>query len=602
MITKLTDIELIDDAIVGTGAFSKVVRCRLKADNKIYALKIVDMAAIPKEDADNLNVELEIHKSIVHKHIVRLYSSYREGDFYYFLMDYCPGNTLYFYIHVRQGLPEVLALRFLYQTALALEHMHSKGLIHRDIKPENLLIDNDYNIRVCDFGWACRADKRKPRLSIAGTFEYMAPEVVFQQGHDFPSDVWTLGVLLYEMLHGTGPYSADTHEEIKRDFQQTKLQFSRTISKEVQALMHEMLTADPEQRITMKGIVGHQLLNRYRGEFERPINREEHELLQSNNYLNQLSAKRAVVRTVNGVPINEIPNYGKVINAPVPGSEAIPRSKVEADLSRGGFAVENTETAFTASRPVDIAQLSAYTMQQNSRSMHVASNPAEKNYALAPGVKPMIPAAYQQAQPGAPRPSGSVAPGQPSLAPAQQQYGQPSAPPQQYGQSQISAPSQPAGAAPPRQYQPAGGASPQAYPQPQGVTRPPSGMPQQTAPNGAVPRPMNPAGYTPSQPAGTPYAPNATAQRPAGTYTPSAQQPGSAYPAQRPGSSYPVPSQPGSAYPATPYTPAPPAGQNYASAVRPAAPSQPYAQPSAAPAGAKRINLADLKNTADIRQ
>ena len=109
---------------------------------------------------------------------------------------------MFFYIHPRRGLPEHLAIRFFYQTVLALKYIHDRGFIHRDLKPENLLFDDDYNILLCDFGWACSVEQNSMKHSICGTFDYMSPEVANMKGHNKQADVWSLGILLFEFIHG----------------------------------------------------------------------------------------------------------------------------------------------------------------------------------------------------------------------------------------------------------------------------------------------------------------------------------------------------------------------------------------------------------------
>lgn len=120
----------------------------------------------------------------------------------YFLLEYAGNGCLFFYIHAREGLPERLALRFLYQTALAVKYLHSLKVLHRDIKPENLLLDEDFNVKLCDFGWSCNLVENEERLSVCGTYEYMSPEILHKQKHTDKVDIWCLGILLYEMLHG----------------------------------------------------------------------------------------------------------------------------------------------------------------------------------------------------------------------------------------------------------------------------------------------------------------------------------------------------------------------------------------------------------------
>jgi len=373
MIKKLNDMELLDDAVIGTGACSKVVRCRLKNSDKIYALKIVDMSRISQADGENLRNEIALHKELVHPHIVRYYDSIGEGDFIYFLLEYCAKNTLYFFVHVRQGLPDILALRFFYQVAQAIKFMHDRNIIHRDIKPENLLVDDDFNLKVCDLGWACKLNNERPRRkSIAGTFEYMAPEVIYEHGHGKEFDVWTLGILLYEMLHGTSPYSADSHIEMQREFDQRKITYSNKISKPVQDLMNGMLERDPAKRLTIDQVLNHPVIQQNLGEFKRPLNEKELEILNHNNYLNQVNARRVTATMINGVKVE--PKAVAQQQGPLPGTEAIPRTNAGAEARKPGFADKNIHQVFNPERPADLEKLSQYTMQQDIKSTHVLSS------------------------------------------------------------------------------------------------------------------------------------------------------------------------------------------------------------------------------------
>lgn len=203
MFKSLDDVEILGSKELGHGAFSKVVRCRLKADGKIYALKIIDLTNLGEQDVDNMRREIELHRGLTHPHIVRFYDVIQEGFFVYILLEYVSNSCLYFYINTSYGLPENLALRVFYQTALAVKYLHENNVIHRDIKPENLLFNDDFNIKLCDFGWAVLLQNPDDiRLSVCGTYEYMSPEIFYELSHSTKTDIWCLGILLYEMLHG----------------------------------------------------------------------------------------------------------------------------------------------------------------------------------------------------------------------------------------------------------------------------------------------------------------------------------------------------------------------------------------------------------------
>ena len=153
-------------------------------------------------DRRNLAMEIELHKDLKHPHTVQYHDCLRKGTHIYLLLEYANNGCVFFYIDANEGLPRNLALRFLYQTAKAIKYLHDNNIIHRDIKPENLLFDDNFNVKLCDFGWSCRAEEEDIRTSICGTYEYMPPEVVFDRKHGFKVDIWCLGILLYEFLYG----------------------------------------------------------------------------------------------------------------------------------------------------------------------------------------------------------------------------------------------------------------------------------------------------------------------------------------------------------------------------------------------------------------
>ncbi len=149
----------------------------------------------------------------------------------YYLLEYASNGCLFFYINSKKGLSENLALRFLYQTAKAVKYLHDNRFIHRDIKPENILLDDNFNVKLCDFGWSCFLNNTRYRTSVCGTYEYMSPEIVKEKRHDKSVDIWSLGILLFEMLHGSPPFKADSFEEIKIEFRVKKILIRSSISK-----------------------------------------------------------------------------------------------------------------------------------------------------------------------------------------------------------------------------------------------------------------------------------------------------------------------------------------------------------------------------------
>lgn len=151
----------------------------------------------------NLKNEIKLHTSLKHPNIVRFYDALQVDHMVYLLLEYAANGCLFHYISNKEGLPERLALRFFYQTGLAVQNLHNNKLVHRDIKPENILFDSEFNVKLCDFGWSCYLEEDDCRMSVCGTYEYMSPEILDNEGHNHKVDIWCLGILLYEMLHGS---------------------------------------------------------------------------------------------------------------------------------------------------------------------------------------------------------------------------------------------------------------------------------------------------------------------------------------------------------------------------------------------------------------
>ena len=171
---------------------------------------------IQSDPNQQLRTELKIHCQLSHPNIVALKSSFRDSDNVYMVLELCSNGSLMDMVKRRKRLTEPEARFFMVQLIGACEYMHTCRVIHHDLKPANILLDKEMNVKVCDFGLADQLtslDERK--MSICGTPNYVAPEVMFdsERGHGFEADVWSLGVVLYNMLVGRAPFHAKTVNE-----------------------------------------------------------------------------------------------------------------------------------------------------------------------------------------------------------------------------------------------------------------------------------------------------------------------------------------------------------------------------------------------------
>jgi serine/threonine protein kinase len=220
--------------LLGSGAFGEVYLVKNRRDGKLFAVKQMDKSRILNTGAtlDIIRREIDIHCRLIHENIIRLYSFSEDNSSFFLLMEYADSGSLFRKIRKSKGLDEKSAFKYFIQTAAAIYFIHENNLIHRDIKPENLLLDDKDNIKLCDFGWCIELEIGN-RNTVCGTPEYMAPEIIKEMPYDKSIDIWSLGVLLYELLHGYSPFRAqhDNEEEentqVMRNIIKYNLRFDR---------------------------------------------------------------------------------------------------------------------------------------------------------------------------------------------------------------------------------------------------------------------------------------------------------------------------------------------------------------------------------------
>lgn len=235
---------------------------------------------------------MELHSKLNHPNIIRFYSSIETSENIYFLLEYAPKNALFYYIHAEDGLPEDLALRFFYQTALGLKNLHDQLIIHRDLKPENVLLSESFNVKLCDFGWASQLQsKYDSKNVICGTFEYMSPEVLNERDHSWQTDIWSLGIFLYEMLTGKTPLNANNFDEMRIKFKMNAIQISKQFSPEIRELLKFILKLKEEQRPTIDEILNHPIFRGKHDLFLSCLSPLQIKLMMTNFMLNTLKGE-----------------------------------------------------------------------------------------------------------------------------------------------------------------------------------------------------------------------------------------------------------------------------------------------------------------------
>lgn len=199
---------------IGGGGMSYVYKAKCRVLNRFVAIKILRDELISDPDfVAKFKQESLSAASLAHPNIVNIYDTGIDGDIYYIVMEYVKGETLKKYINRKGRLSELEAVKITKQVAEALKHAHSNNIIHRDIKPHNILLTEEGIAKVTDFGIARAATSStiNNTSNVIGSVHYFSPEQARGGYVDDKSDIYSLGIVMYEMITGVVPFDADNH-------------------------------------------------------------------------------------------------------------------------------------------------------------------------------------------------------------------------------------------------------------------------------------------------------------------------------------------------------------------------------------------------------
>ncbi|XP_009570542.1 PREDICTED: ribosomal protein S6 kinase alpha-3 [Fulmarus glacialis] len=195
-------------------------------------------------------MERDILVEVNHPFIVKLHYAFQTEGKLYLILDFLRGGDLFTRLSKEVMFTEDDVKFYLAELALALDHLHSLGIIYRDLKPENILLDEEGHIKLTDFGLSKESiDHEKKAYSFCGTVEYMAPEVVNRRGHTQSADWWSFGVLMFEMLTGTLPFQGKDRKETMTMILKAKLGMPQFLSPEAQSLLRMLFKRNPANRL-----------------------------------------------------------------------------------------------------------------------------------------------------------------------------------------------------------------------------------------------------------------------------------------------------------------------------------------------------------------
>uniref|UniRef100_A0A7S4RNV8 Protein kinase domain-containing protein n=1 Tax=Alexandrium monilatum TaxID=311494 RepID=A0A7S4RNV8_9DINO len=242
--------------LLGSGSFGVIRRATCRWTGSARALKTVDKGQLPDFALEDLAKELRIQGDCLHPNIVRIYGSFEDEEQFHIALEACEGGDVRDFMFAQKVLCESAVGFVMWQVLTAVQYLHEvKHVAHRDLKLENLLLAfghvplEDNLVKITDFGMATTFEPGARSLSlICGTVEYLAPEVPLGR-YDEKCDLWSCGVILFELLSGRLPFDAGSQEETMLMTRVCSVPLNRvTASKEAKAVLRSLCQKDPWSR------------------------------------------------------------------------------------------------------------------------------------------------------------------------------------------------------------------------------------------------------------------------------------------------------------------------------------------------------------------
>jgi serine/threonine protein kinase len=247
---------------IGKGAFSNIYKGYHQYSKEMVAIKEISLDTLNKYEK-SLRRETQIMRHLNHPNIVRLIENIIDDktDNVYLVMEYFPRGDFSKFLKKRP-LKEKYAIKYLKQIMEGMKYLLSHKIIHRDLKPQNILVSNTGVLKITDFGFARYFDNDILIQTICGSPLYMAPEIMKNKKYDYKSDLWSIGIIFFEMLTGKPPFQARNIYELIRKIENDSIHIPSkfNLSRPCQNLLLSLLEKDPERRISWDDFFNHSLL------------------------------------------------------------------------------------------------------------------------------------------------------------------------------------------------------------------------------------------------------------------------------------------------------------------------------------------------------
>ena len=251
---------IVDRKRIGKGSFSTIYKCRHYNSDKEYALK--EITIDKNKNKLNIKREFEIMRKLNHENIVKIHDVIIDKHLnnIYFIMDYYEYGDLSNFLN-KKPLKEKFTRKYIKQLSNGLSYLLDNNILHRDLKPQNILLSRNYDIKITDFGFATYYNKDTIINTLCGSPMYMAPEIITRNGYDYKSDLWSVGIIMYEMIHGYTPFNVHNFIDLIKEIKKKNIVVKVEVSEECLELIYSLCKINPNERISWNDFFDHKWFN-----------------------------------------------------------------------------------------------------------------------------------------------------------------------------------------------------------------------------------------------------------------------------------------------------------------------------------------------------
>ena len=248
---KLTFNDFEKLKVLGKGSFGEVLLVKLKANNKYYAMKILTKKQVKLRHQEvHTKAERDLMVRINCPFIVNIKFAFQDQVKLYIITEFMQGGEMFFHLHKEKRFSNEKTRFYIIEIILAIEFLHKNKMLYRDLKPENIMVDSNGHIKLTDFGLSKMIKKTKEKaFTICGTPQYLAPEILSDEGYDNSVDWWSLGCVMYEMLVGKAPFRIPKGSYLSADLYKKKITIPEYVTEEAKNLISQLLVPNPKKRL-----------------------------------------------------------------------------------------------------------------------------------------------------------------------------------------------------------------------------------------------------------------------------------------------------------------------------------------------------------------